>query len=67
VGVDQSDQRNEAVYREEDMANAPTSLAELIGEAELDSFATRQQMPAIPAGQSGKQKILCRGTHRLTT
>ncbi len=50
AAVDRSDQRDEAVGGEEDMANVLPGPAQHIGKAQLDVLAACQQMPTIRAG-----------------
>jgi hypothetical protein len=50
VAIDRSDQRDEAVGGEEDMANGLAGLAEHLGKAQLDLLATCQQMLTILTG-----------------
>ena len=44
MAIDRSDQRDEAVGRKEDVANALAGLLENIGKAKLNLLAARQQM-----------------------
>ena len=50
VAVSRSDQRDEALGGEKDVANALAWLAEHISNEQLDLLAAREQMLAISAG-----------------
>jgi hypothetical protein len=61
VTVDRSDQGDEAVRGEENIADTIAGPVKRLGEKELNLLAACKQVLTILAGQSGEQQIVAGG------